>query len=122
MAKKRIYPTREYYKPLFEEYYANNTNALLQVVLKELGLKTLEDLHYEEYQGRLQGDCGVTYIVPINKEQAREWRLDDGIDSKMPIRNPNYNTQSMTIKEIMAKKMLEDLKLDDTFCVFSYMT
>lgn len=55
-------------------------------------------------------------ITPKNKEQAHEWFLDDDrISSKMFVHNPCYNCQSTTIQEIMVRKALKDLKLEDVF-------
>ena len=118
---KRIYPNREYYEQLFNEYIAAHGESLIKAVLQRLKFNSVEELQQEEYHGSLQGDCGCTYITPVSKEQAREWRLDDGINSRMYIHFPNYNTQSITIKEIMANQMLKDLDLSEAFSVNSIL-
>ena len=117
--KIREYPSREFYREMFNEYFSAHTDMLIGIVLQKTGIPDAKTLHYEEFHGRFIGDCGLVYIVPINKEHAREWRLDDGISAQMCVSNPKYNTQSTTIMEIMVEQMLKDLGLDDKFLVSS---
>lgn len=116
--KIRNYPTREFMKSVFAEYFREHRNAVIGEVLDKFGFNTVDEMAHAEYRGYFGLDCGWIYIRPINNDHAHEWFLDnDRIDSKMFVENPEYNTQSTTIKEVMVKRALHDLGLDNTYTV-----
>lgn len=115
--KVRHYRPREYYKDLFEEYFNKNTPMLVQYTAEKLGFESPSVMRDEEMTG-VWFDCGWCIITPKNKEQYREWLLDnDRISAHLYVDNRYYSTQSTTIKEIMVRKALEDLGLADEFYV-----
>lgn len=116
--KVRNYKNREYYVNLFHEYFREHTQELLEYTAGVLGFETPRAMRDEEMTG-CWCDCGYVIISPTNKEQYREWRLDDGYSAHLYVHNPMYDTQSTSIKEIMVNKMLLDLGLSKDFNVFT---
>lgn len=116
--KIRNYPTREFMQDVFNEYFTEHNNEVIQEVLDTFGFNTVEEMQNAEYRGYFGLDCGWITLTPVNRDHAHEWFLDSGrIDSKMFVRNPLFNTQSTTIKEVMVKRALHDLGLDNTYTV-----
>ena len=116
--KIRNYPTREYMKDVFNEYFTEHNGEIIELVLDTFGFNTIEEMQEAEYRGYFGLDCGWITLTPTNKDQAHEWFLDSGrIDSKMFVSNPLFNTQSTTIKEVMVRKAVKDLGLEDAFYV-----
>ena len=114
--KIRHYPTREFMKSVFDEYFTEHNEEVIKEVLDTFGFNTVEEMREAEYYGYFGLDCGWIYIRPMNKEHAHEWFLDnDRIDSKMFVENPLFNTQSTTIKEVMVKRAIKDLGLETNF-------
>lgn len=114
--KVRNYNTRDFYRELFDDYFKTHNEEVMQEVLEQTGFRTVEDLSQAEYHGYFGLDCGWIVLTPKNKEQAHEWFLDDDrISSKMFVHNPWYNCQSTTIQEIMIRKALKDLGLENEF-------
>lgn len=114
--KVRNYNTRDFYRKLFDGYFTEHNEEVMKEVLEQTGFKTVEDLSRAEYHGYFGLDCGWIQISPTNREQAHEWYLDSNrIDTYLFIHNPCYNTQSTTIKEIMTRRALKDLGLENEF-------
>lgn len=115
--KVRNYNGREFYKTLFNGYFVDHEKEVMEHTLKEMGFDTVEAMRHEELTGAWF-DCGWIKLTPKNKDHAHEWFLDDDrISSCMFVDNPCYNTQSTTIKEIMVRKALKDLGLENVFSV-----
>ena len=114
--KVRNYNPRAYYTDIFNRYFNEHHIEVMREVLEKTGFDTVKALADAEYHGYFGFDCGWIIISPKNKEQSHEWFLDSNrIDSVLFVHNPCYNTQSTTIKEIMVKRALKDLKLEDEF-------
>lgn len=116
--KIRNYPTREFMQEVFDEYFNEHNDEVMQLVLDTFGFNTVEEMQNAEYHGFFGLDCGWITLTPTNRDQAHEWFLDSGrIDSKMFVRNPLFNTQSTSIKQVMIEKAVKDLGLGDRFYV-----
>jgi hypothetical protein len=82
--------------------------------------KTLEELHEYDINGSYYGgfglDCGWVRVKTFNREQLREWTLDNGKYDAMVwgIRCP-YETQSTTLKDIQINKALKDLNMNEQY-------
>ena len=117
--KVRNYNGMAYYKNLIEQYFRDNADAILTYTVGKMGFKSAEDMRREELTG-CWFDCGYVMISPTNKEQWHEWWLDNGkINASLGIFNPAYNTQSVTIQEIMVEKALIDLGLMNDFNIMA---
>jgi len=114
--KVRHYNSRDFYRELFDDYFNSHNDEVMKEVLEQTGFKSVEELNDAEYHSYFGFDCGWILIRPTNKEQAHEWFLDSNrIDSVLFVHNPCYNCQSTTIKEIMVRRALKDLGLEDEF-------
>ena len=115
--KVRHYNGRDFYRNLFDEYFRSHSDEVLEYTVKVMGFESLRAMRDEEMTG-VWFDCGWILLRPKNAEWAHEWFLDDDrISSYLYVSNPCYNTQSTTIKEIMVKKALKDLGLENDFSV-----
>lgn len=115
--KVRHYNPREYYKELFDAYFREHADEVIEHAVREMGFDSLKAMRNQELTG-MWFDCGFVYITPRNKEQYHEWYLDnDRISANLFMHNPCYNTQSSTLKEIMVHKALKDLGLENDFYV-----
>lgn len=122
MGRKKIrnYPTIEDWEDKISEYLKENKERYRKLILDSLGYDDFDSLIEDEYKMKFGGDCGWVSLVPLNKEMAREWRLDnDGLPNRIfDIASVVYNTQSITIKSIVIEKLIEDMGLEKDF----YMT
>lgn len=117
--KVRHYKSREYYKDLLNQYFNEHAEEVIKYTVKRMGFDSLEAMRAEELTG-MWFDCGFVYISPRNSEWSHEWFLDnDRISSNLYVNNPDYNTQSVTIKEIMVEKALRDLGLENDFYILT---
>ena len=116
--KIRNYPNKEYYKDLFNEYFATHSDEVIANMLEETGFNSLDELHDAEFKMYFGFDCGFTYFIPCNKEMTREWRLDNYDNLLYGIRE-SYMSQSTTLKEIQCRYALAQLHMEDEFFVYS---
>lgn len=118
MAKKiRHFKSKNYYEEAFNRYFVMNRQNVLRHLLEKTGCSTLEELHEDEFGMRWGLDCGFVTLAPTNPNMQHEWELDNGkYDYKIWLRYP-YDSQSVTLKDIQARYMLEDLELTKDFYI-----
>ena len=117
--KVRNYKPREYYKDLLNKYFSEHAEEVIEYTVQRMGFDSLKAMRAEELTG-MWFDCGFVYISPRNSEWSHEWFLDnDRISANLYVNNLAYNTQSVTIKEIMVEKALRDLGLENDFYILT---
>ena len=113
---------KDFINEYFKEYHDEVIDYLIKEVNKMLdkNFKTIDELNEFDIHGSYYGgfglDCSWVRVKTFNKDQYREWVLDNGKYNAevWGIRCP-YNTQSTTCKEIQIKKALNDLGLNDQY-------
>lgn len=120
--KVRNYPSKKYYEEIFNSYFEENHDEVIESVCEELGYGSFEALREAEYSMKFGLDCGFVKIYPKNHEMAHEWVLDEGGrkgDWFFAEIYPHFawNCQSLTCKLPQAKKAIRDLGLEEEFGV-----
>lgn len=115
MAKPKVrnYPSIEDYEKIFEDYFRSNKGAIMQYVCHKFQVEDEDSLKEQDFGF----DCGWVHLFPRDPEMAKEWKLDNGDYGAriFDIASKCYGTQSITIKEVILEKAVEDLNLDDVF-------
>lgn len=115
--KVRNYPSIEHYEKEIEEYFRENQSQVIQYTVHKLGYNSLEELQEAEYNMAFGLDCGWVYLVPHDMDMFHEWELDNGkYCAHVYVRGP-FGTQSVTIKECFAEKLIEDKNWEDIFWI-----
>ena len=117
--KVRNYPTREQYENEIKEYMISHRGELIEYMLRRLGYEDVDTLREDEYSMKFGFDCGWVQLHPKNKEMSHEWYLDNGKinDYIFDIANCVYSTQSITIKQPIVEKTIEDMGLESEFYI-----
>ena len=116
--KIRHHKTVEDIEEIINKYFKTHHDEVITDLLEKTGYSDLDSLRNAEYGMKFGFDCGFIWLVPLNAEMKREWRLDNGKYSdyacwfKWP-----YNSQSTTIKEIEMSKAVHDLGMDNDFYI-----
>ena len=124
--KVRYYPTTEDVANIINNYFKEHREEVIEDMIAKVNrsynksFNTLDELHqfdvYGSYYGGFGLDCGWVRVKTMNKEQLREWTLDNGKwDALVWGISCPYNTQSTTLQEIMVNKALQDLGMTDTY-------
>lgn len=118
MAKKvRHFKSKEYYQEAFDTYYLMNHERVLRDLLEKTGCSSMEQLREDEFNMRWGLDCGFVTLAPTNPNMQHEWELDNGkYGYKVWLTYP-YPSQSVTLKQIQARFMLDDLGITKDFYV-----
>lgn len=118
--KIRNFETCEEWTRKIQQYLQDNKEKYIRLMLRTLHYETIEELQDAEYnQDKFGFDCGWVNLYPLNKEMAKEWKLDnDGVyDCIWDAANCIYSTQSTTIKEIIMRLVMEDMDLNKDFYI-----
>lgn len=128
MARRKIryYLSTEQVARIINNWLEVNKEEVIEHLIKEVNemmgkdFKTLEELKEFDIHGSFVGgfgfDCGWVKVRTYNKDQFKEWTLDNGKYNAevWGIRCP-YETQSTTCKEIQIKYALDQMKLNDQY-------
>ena len=118
---ERQFDSQEQWKESIEHFVRLHEKDIISYMLEKLGYENLEALSEAERSSpQFLGDCGVVFIIPKNKAMYNEWKkLDNDHRMGCPVA---YKSQSVTIKEIQVKYILEHMGIDDTFFDLAYYT
>ena len=118
MARKKIrnYDSVEQVEAIFNEAYARYHDEIIADLLKETGMKSLDELWEFDYHMGFGFDCGWVRVKSYNQEQMREWRLDgDKYSCAYVGYGTPYNTQSTTLTNFQAEWVIKKLGLTDYY-------
>ena len=120
--KKRYYPTVDDVKEMFQEYFRANGLKAIGYALDKLGYENsfggLKKLLDDEGNMKFGFDCGWVNLYAKRPEQAREWRLDGGLNITEYVWDVAHcclNVQSVTIKRALTEKAIFDLGVEDLY-------
>lgn len=118
MARKvRFYKTKQEIEDVLNTYLISNSDRVIKHLLEKTNCHSVEELHDDEFDMRWGLDCGFLTVEPSNPQMEHEWELDNGkYDTGMRLHYP-YSTQSITLKDIQARFMLEDLNLTSEYYI-----
>ena len=114
--KVRNFPSKQLIESELADKLKENKSKYLNLVCKKFDCETMEELAEKECRWM---DCGWVNIYPRNSEHFHEWTLDEGQYNE-PIFDIVYTilpTQSTTLKEIIARQLLEDLDYSNDYIV-----
>jgi hypothetical protein len=118
MAKKvRYFKSKQYYENVLNDYFEVHKDRVLQNLLEKTGCSDMEQLRRDEFGMRWGLDCGFVTLAPTNPNMQHEWELDNGKYSYKLWLDYPYPSQSVTLKDIQARFLLEDLNLTKDFYI-----